>query len=167
MTVKNYLINKNAGGCFYLVSNFCWGECILFFFLLGWVGGGGCVFVLQAFWLIVQLIAEDHIYITQRCNKKKKTLHFSDHICSLSDKTLQSSLSATASCHECQWRPGMQQYVCSNPKKCTIWGWHLVLSGSCFKYSLSLTSMPGLCRIMIDIKHLRDDPDQRHPDFSL
>lgn len=33
--------------------------------------------------------------------------------------------------------------------------------------SLSLTSVSGLCHIKIDIKHLRDDPDQRHPEFSL
>ena len=27
--------------------------------------------------------------------------------------------------------------------------------------------MSGLCHIKIDIKHLRDGPDQRHLDFSL
>jgi len=112
-------------------------------------------------------MAEDYICITQRCNKKKTKLHCSDHVCSLSEKTLQSSLSAAASCDECRGRPGSQQHVCCNPGKCATGGWHLVWSGSFFKCPLSLAAVSGLCHIKTDIKHLRDDPDQRHPDFSL
>lgn len=153
----------SCGGIVFYLSWFFCLFCSGFF-----LGGGGC-FCFASILIYYSGAVEDHICITQSHNKKKKTLHFSDHICTLSDKTLQSSLSAAAFCHECQRRPGIQQYVCSNPKKCTIGGWHLVLSGSFFKYSLflSLTSMSVLCHIKTDIKHVRDDPDQRHPDFSL
>lgn len=121
---KNHLTNKNAAGCLYFVlQRYCIGLFLLFF------SDGGC-FCFARILIYYSGAAEDHICITQSHNKKKKTLHFSDHIHTLSDKSLQSSVSAAAFCHECQWRPGIQQYVCSNPRKCTIGGWHLVLSGS-------------------------------------
>lgn len=166
MIVKNYLTNKNSGDYFYFVPNCYWGGS-LFYLLLLWVFvwviflRGEDVFILQGFLFTVQRVAEDCICNHQRYNKKKSTWHISDHICSLKDKTMQNSLSAAVSCHECWWRPEIQQHACCNPKKL-----HFVLFGSFFKYSLSLTSLSGLCHIKIDMKHLRDDPDQRHPDFS-
>lgn len=44
---------------------------------------------------------------------------------------------------------------------------HLLLSASFSKYYLSLTSVPCFWHIKIDIKQLRDDPDQQHPEFSV
>lgn len=119
---------------------FGWGFFLFVWFVVLWGFFYGGSFYFVSILIYYSGAAEDCICISQSHNKKKKTLCFSDQICTLSDKTLHSSLSAAAFCHECQWRPGIQQYVCSNPKKCTIGGWHLVLSGSFVKYSLSLSN---------------------------